>query len=136
MELLDASSMVNLTIQSGDEAVDFVKNRTTLDLTFYESGNAVWKLCALQKKMSYEAARSLVETISRLIKKTRTLSFFELESDGVMKLALDERLAYYDAAYIYAAKSRSLILVTDDTQLAKAASKHVKIKNSRELQHT
>jgi len=133
---LDASAIVNVAVQSGEEAVNLVKGHATLDLMFYECGNAVWKLCLLKKKIALEEARSLIEIISRLIAKMRTLPFEELKPAEVMKLALDERLSYYDAAYIYAAKSRSLILVTDDTQLAKAASKYVKTKNSRELQRS
>lgn len=136
MELLDASAIINLAIQSGEEAADFLRARATLDLAFYESGNAVWKLCAVQKKMAYEQAKSLVETIARLIAKMQTVPFVELRPSEVMTFALDERLSYYDAAYVFVGKSRNLVLVTDDDRLAKAASKHIQTMNSRQFRRS
>ena len=105
--VLDSSSIINIILSKRGKAVDILKQGLTANLVYYEVGNFLWRI----KKE--ELADYLVKLL-RLI---------ETEDVGlnseVLRLALSERLTYYDAVYLYLSKTRNLPLVSDDKDLIK-----------------
>ena len=105
--VLDSSSIINIILSKRGKAVDILKQGLTASLVYYEIGNFLWRI----KKE--ELADYLVKLL-RLI---------ETEDVGlnaeVLRLALSERLTYYDAVYLYLSKTHNLPLVSDDKELIK-----------------
>lgn len=132
-QLFDASSLTNLIVRKGGEALYLLKNNYVLDLTFYEVGNALWRMHVLIKKLSASDVEALMDVMADLVGWVNMVSVSDLDIVEVMKLAADKSITFYDAAYVAAAKLKKLALITDDSKLTKVASKLVKVKNSREL---
>lgn len=128
MNLFDSSAIINLC---GEKKTDKLLEGWTLNLAFYELGNAVWKQVYTHKTITVDEAITvldpLVEVFSKL-EKPKTENALE-----ILKIALKEGLTYYDASYINAALENTLTLVTDDDQLYKISKKHVNTITSSEL---
>jgi len=131
--LFDASALVNIIVSRAGEALDVTKGRDILDLTVYEAGNSLWKLNVIHKKLDAEEAASLLLVVAKLSKHMDVLGVSQLDLASVLGLAVQERISFYDAAYLHAAKERGLELITDDAKLKKVASKLVKTRSSSEL---
>ncbi|AWR95583.1 type II toxin-antitoxin system VapC family toxin [Acidianus brierleyi] len=113
--LFDASALYSLLDYS--DKLDF-KRSHILTLTLYEVGNAIWKEYYLHKKVKDPI------TLSTLFYKfmTKFNVIGNLLFEGVMKIAVEEGLSYYDASYVYAAKSLGLVLVSNDKDLIRKAN--------------
>jgi predicted nucleic acid-binding protein len=46
----------------------------------------------------------------------------------ILEIAQDEKLSFYDSSYLYFAKQKGLILITEDKQLEAKAKKHVNVR--------
>ncbi len=135
--LFDASALVNLLVSRGSSALDLARGNDILDLTIYEAGNALWKLSTLQHKLSAEEADSLQSTlIQTATHHMNVIRVSELDHLSVANLARAERMSYYDAAYVSAARDRKRELITDDTRLGRVASKFLNVKKSTDLSST
>lgn len=122
--IFDASALLNLIRKAGSNAIEIVRENYILDLTLYEIGNALWKEAMLLKRISLEEA---VKTIS-FIEKLKEILVIESLSDEdlllkLLKISLQQKITYYDAAYISIAQNRKLTLITDDSKLIKTAKK-------------
>lgn len=53
--------------------------------------------------------------------------------EETLQLAVREQLSYCDTSYFYTAKQRKLSLATEDITLGRAASKHVRITNEKQI---
>jgi len=128
MNLFDASAIINLC---AEKKLNKLLEGWTLNLAFYEMGNAVWKQVHIYKTVRSDEANTvldcLIEVFTRL-KKPKTENALE-----ILKIAIKEGLTYYDASYIQAAVNNGLTLVTDDEQLCKTGRKYVKTITSNEL---
>jgi len=128
MKLFDSSAIINLC---GEKKTDKLLNGWTLNLAFYELGNAVWKQVYLHKKITVNEANTLLDTLTEIFRKLRKPETEDaLET---LKIAVKESLTYYDASYINTAIENGLTLVTDDEQLYKISKKYVKTTTSNEL---
>lgn len=128
MNLFDSSAIINLC---GQKKIDKLLEGWTLNLAFYELGNAVWKQARVQKTITANEANTVLDTLTeifRRLKKPQTE-----DASETLKIALKENLTYYDASYINAAMENDLTLVTDDNQLKNVSKKHVKTTTSNEL---
>ena len=129
MYLFDASSIVNL-VKKG--VVRVLAEGETLDLALYESVNAIWKEHVLLGKLDEDTAKRLVSIISRLFNVVSIASVKGAEEE-VFSLASREKITVYDAAYLYTALKKGLILVTDDRKFRSKASRYVKTATSTEI---
>jgi len=128
MKLFDSSAIINLC---GEKKTDKLLNGWTLNLAFYELGNAVWKQVYLHKKITVNEANTLLDTLTEIFRKLRKPETEEaLET---LKIAIKESLTYYDASYIHAAMENGLTLVTDDKQLYTTSKKYIKTVTSDKL---
>jgi len=120
--VFDASSVLVLTRELGEEVIDVVKGNVTADLIFYEVGNAVWKECRFFRRLSVTEAVKTLDFISSLLD---VMEVFVVKDSGlggkVLANAVKLEVSYYDAVYLTLAEEIGGVLVTDDTKLAEAS---------------
>jgi len=128
--LFDASSIVNMAAFGGGKVVDVVTevDASVLPLTYYEVGNAIWKMHHLIKKLDREEAISLLEVSMKLLDRLKIIECSRDDSSEIVNLALDQNLTFYDASYLFVATKHQLSLITDDGKLSKIAT-NLKIEN-------
>jgi len=128
MKLFDSSAIINLC---GEKEIEKLLGGWTLNLAFYELGNAVWKQVHVYEAITGDEANTVLDPLTevfRKLKKPEAEDAFE-----ILKIALKENLSFYDASYVQAAKENGLTFVTDDEQLYKVSKKYVKTITSSEL---
>lgn len=123
--LLDASAVVNLILQRGSKALTTTRENFSLDLTGYETGNALWRLCRLERKITRDEASAFLGTATDFLTHLRQIPFEELDPNRILDIAISERLTFYAASYIVASETKRLTLVTDDEELLKVAKEYV-----------
>jgi len=128
MNLFDSPSIINLC---GEKKIDKLLDGWTLNLAFYELGNAVWKHVHVHKKITANEADILLDPLIEVFRKLRKPE--TEDALEILKIAVKESLTYYDASYINAAIENSLTLVTDDEELGKISKKYVKTITSEGL---
>ncbi len=111
--LLDASAIYPLILRLREKILELTPNLFILDLTVYEVGNAVWKGFKLGFIRNPIA---VMELFSRLMSSLNTISIRGNEA-RILELAISEGLTFYDASYLYVAKSKGMKLVTEDRDL-------------------
>lgn len=132
--LFDASSMVQV-IKSYEEekTLRLFSENCILDLTKYEVGNALWKEHMLRRVIEADELKELLDLVRTIILRTKVISIDAQDLPDVAEVATNERITFYDASYVIAAKVQNLTLVTEDANLAKAASKHTKAVHARDI---
>lgn len=122
MYIFDSSAVGIVLKRLRGRAVEVLEGRTALDLTGYELGNVVWKEFALKGVVDQEGATERAGGIAKIM---GSMVKEEVESSegfkGVMGLATLLRLTFYDASYLYIAKTKGLTLVTEDGELQEKA---------------
>lgn len=117
MYLVDASALVNilLSVNDAEELIKLLRGAYILDLTVYEFNKALWKLATITKKIGKEAAKIGAEILEWLISNGTLYVLSEHKNLGErISAAIEKRINFYDYSYIHAAKSKGLILVSDD----------------------
>lgn len=120
--LLDASALIEFILRNafinrlGDKVLH------VLDLTIYESFNALWKLVR-RGILTIDEMLILARRVADIIGFMYIESIDPLEALNVLEIALKENLTVYDASYLYIAKRMQLILVTEDEELMDRAKK-------------
>jgi len=129
--LLDASTLVPLLTDYGEKIFNITDKTLlyTLDLTFYEVGNSLWKMATLLHIVSLDDAIEIIEVLKDLTRKgyIKTIHFNELNPTKIIKLATNEKITFYDSAYIIASQKYNTILVTEDKELIEKAKKHINV---------
>jgi len=128
MNLLDPSAIINLC---GEKKIDKLLEGWTLNLAFYELGNAVWKQVHIHKTITSDEANTILSLLTEIFKKLKKPE--TEEALEILKIAIKESLTYCEASYIHAAVQNSLTLVTDDKQLYTISSKYIKTVTSDKL---
>jgi len=126
--LFDSSSIINLCTE---RKIERLLEGYTLNLAFYELGNAVWKQVHLHKALTQEEGGEALAALTEVYGQMRELHVEDASS--ILNIAVEEGLTYYDASYIHAAIKNDAVLVTDDRKLHTAASKYVETTTSEEL---
>lgn len=127
--LFDASSVVELLIgESGDEVpVEALFDEHTLDLTFYEAGNALWKLAVARDDLADTNLQDAMALLASLQREAVVETVIGPGFADVSQAAQDEGLTFYDAAYLHVAQRNSLELITEDSALQDAARQSVSV---------
>lgn len=127
--LFDASSVVELLIgESGDEVpVEALFDEHTLDLTFYEAGNALWKLAVARDDLTDTNLQDAMALLASLQREAVVETVIGPGFADVSQAAQDEGLTFYDAAYLHVAQRNSLELITEDSALQDAARQSVSV---------
>jgi predicted nucleic acid-binding protein len=133
--LLDASSMLQLIKKLEEEmALRVLSEGCVLDLGKYEVGNALWKEHILRHTITEEEFDEFFRLLASVLDQSKIL---QVETDALpsaAKIAAKEKITFYDASYVEAARGQDLVLITEDEKLAKAASKYVKTGTTVDLQ--
>lgn len=129
--LLDASAFLPLVSRLGKNLISRASRDwfATTDLAIYEACNSLWKLSTLLRSISLEEG---VETMSVLKELTERgiIHLTDIRNLGLtdtLRLASDQKLTFYDASYVIAAKDQGAILVTQDAKLREAARRYVEV---------
>jgi predicted nucleic acid-binding protein len=126
--LFDSSSIINLCAK---KQIEELLNGWTLNLAFYELGNAVWKQVHLHKALTPEEGSGALDALTEVLRKMREAPIED--ASAILNIAVREGLTFYDASYIHATIKNGATLVTDDEKLRSTASKHVETITSEEL---
>ncbi len=132
--LVDASSLMLLmktaSIQIG---LDFLQTSSILDLTFYEVGNAIWKETCLTNFLTKKESEVLRNRVQLVLAKTERIPSEASSFQRILDVSEGENLSFYDASYLFVAKEKGLVLVTEDKELRVKAKKHVEVQNVANL---
>ena len=127
--LLDASALLPLVTGHGKQLISEASRETltTTDLAMYEACNSLWKFAKLLRSISLEDALVVAMTLKDLVARNliQSIGFTSLDLSQTLRKAYEEQLTFYDASYIAITESTGSILVTEDEELSKAASKSV-----------
>lgn len=134
MYLFDSSAIAIVLRRFGEKSLDLLEGEATLDLALYELGNVVWKEYALRKSMGKEEAIRRVNDLSSVLRLMDTMTIALADLSGVMKVAVEWNLTFYDSSYLYIAKKLGATLVTEDDELLRKA-KEAGVKAERVEEH-
>ncbi|MHA1616708.1 MAG: type II toxin-antitoxin system VapC family toxin [Candidatus Njordarchaeales archaeon] len=112
---------------------DVILGQYILDLTIYEIGNVIWKEVVLFKSLKKDEAKLLLEHLNNIIAKMNVIRISAEDTAEILEISTNKRITFYDAAYLYFAKKRNLILVTNDQKLYNTAKSLVKVLRSNEI---
>ncbi|MBS7606121.1 type II toxin-antitoxin system VapC family toxin [Candidatus Bathyarchaeota archaeon] len=104
--VFDSSSIFQAIIEN---KVSILAGNYTLKLAKYELGNLVWKRRALMKDLEREECKKLMEIIKGTLNLMEVLDI-ECHEAEVAELAESLNLTFYDASYIFLAKSKGIPL--------------------------
>ena len=126
--LIDASALLDLIKRKKKE----ILNQYILDLTIYEIGNAIWKETYLFKTLTKEEALNFMKNFANIKSKLKIITI-QNDLKEIMNTAIEEKLTFYDAAYLYFAIKNKLTLITNDKKLYEAAKNKIKVVESNAL---
>lgn len=113
--LLDASAIYPLVLRLEKSLFRYVERFAVLDLTVYEVGNVLWKEFKKGRIRNLEPVVTLFEELFSYVEVLRP----RIELGKVIKLVVEEGLTFYDASYLYIARTSGMRLVTEDSDLLK-----------------
>ena len=126
--ILDASALYPLMLALREELFLYLDRLAILDLTVYEVGNALWRECRKGRIKDPLRAASFFERLLKSVERLRVLDIA-----GVLRLALDRGLTFYDASYAYVAGREKATLVTEDEELRRACPEALNVAKLVEL---
>jgi predicted nucleic acid-binding protein len=128
--LIDTSSLM-LLMKTADIQTELNHLRTSflLDLTFYEAGNAIWKETCLTKFLTKNESEVLRNRVQTVLARTDKILCEASNFQKILDISESEKLSFYDSSYLFIAKEKGLVLVTEDTKLRTKAEKHVEVQN-------
>jgi len=129
--LLDSSVITPLMLDLGERLLDLSADKElySIDLTFYEVGNSLWKLTLLLRSINLKDAMEILDVLKSLVlrKAITLIRFDDLDAPRIIKLAVDEGLTFYDASYIVAGEKLNATLATEDEELRRKAEKYINV---------
>jgi len=109
--LVDTSALYPAILRLREDILAHAELLAVLDLTKYEVGNVLWKEAKRGRVEDLESASSLFGEVLRHLREIRV----EVEDlPGILRLAVERGLSFYDSSYAYVAESRGIKLVTED----------------------
>jgi predicted nucleic acid-binding protein len=109
--------------------LNYLQTSSILDLTFYEVGNAIWKDTGLTKFITKAESQTLQKSLQIVLAKTEKITCDPTTFQKIFEISEAENLSFYDSSYLFTAKEKGLILVTEDKKLRSKAEKHVETRN-------
>ena len=128
--LIDASSLMLLMKTANIQTeLDHLRTSFLLDLTFYEVGNAIWKETCLTKFLTKNESEVLRNRVQIVLTRTNKILSEASNFQKILDISESEKLSFYDSSYLFTAKEKGLVLVTEDKELRTKAEKHVEVQN-------
>ena len=91
------------------------------------------RLCTLERKLTSEEVSTLLGTETDLFEQLGRVPFQQLDANRILKIAISDKLTFYEASYVVAAELKRMTLVTDDAELCGVAGQHVSRQRSTEI---
>ncbi len=109
-----------------ENRVEALAGNFTLALARYELGNIIWKDYVLQARVSEEETKIMAKTVKK------TLAVMEVQDvagseEEILETAIQLRITFYDASYVYFAKTKDLQLITEDSRLISRTTARLKV---------
>ncbi|MEM3692597.1 MAG: type II toxin-antitoxin system VapC family toxin [Candidatus Bathyarchaeia archaeon] len=120
--LFEASSVFKALM---DNIVEALAGGYTLELARYGLGNILWKEYAIRQRAKMEEIRNLARLLKQVLSLMKTLTI-DCHEEGILDMAGDLRITFYDASYVYYAKKNGMSLVTEDQDLIEKAKPYIK----------
>mgnify|MGYP005662381909 CR=1 FL=1 len=114
--LIDTSALYPLILQLRENIVEIKDKIRALSLTHYEIGNVLWKEFRKGKIKNLERT---VKMFTAVLDQLKVIHIGTSDLGEVLNVALENKITYYDAAYVYASRKYNLKLVTLDRDLLK-----------------
>lgn len=127
--LFDSSSILRAISK---DKISALAGNYTLDLARYELGNLIWKRRTLIKDLGRDECKQLIEVIKRTLSIMEILSIKCHEAE-IAEISENLNLTFYDASYVFAAKSKSTPPVTGDSEIKRKASNYIRILSVEDL---
>jgi len=89
--------------------------------------------CKLLEKFKEDVALEYVGIVADLFK-SMYVSSVKGSEEEIFKLACKKEITIYDASYLYLAKVKNLVLVTDDRKIREKVSKYIKTLASKDIE--
>jgi len=113
----DTSSLIAVFLDDETPDIDVLFDEHTLNLTFYEAGNVLWKAANVQERIDTTEADRLLGILEDLRLELTVHELSELGMDAVFRTATETALTFYDAAHFTCADLVGGRLVTEDGAL-------------------
>ena len=128
--LIDTSSLMLLMKTANIQTeLDLLRTSFLLDLAFYEAGNAIWKETCLAKFLTKNESEVLRNRVQTVLARTDKILSEASNFQKILDISESEKLSFYDSSYLFAAKEKGLVLVTEDKALKTKAEKQVEVQN-------
>ena len=118
--VFDTSSLMAVLLDSESPDIDVLFDEHTIELTFYEAGNVLWKAGQLQERIDADETQQLVGIVEDVRLELVVHELAALGTEAVLETAIECDLTFYDAAYLRCAKTLAATLVTEDRELRTA----------------
>jgi predicted nucleic acid-binding protein len=119
--VFDANAIYRLIREYPADAAGRLIESSTIQLAYYELGNALWRECFLLQRITKEEAETALSFMYTILDRMHAVSLDDEAGRAVLDTAYKFKLTFYDSAYLIQAKGSNGVLVTDDKKLAKAA---------------
>jgi predicted nucleic acid-binding protein len=122
--VFDASSVLKLIKARGAEAASILMGGVTIPLIYYEVGNALRSGVQVYHDASAEEAEATLERVCLGLSLMKVVEQGDGESSRlILRNSLELNTTFYDAAYLTAASTLGVPLVTEDRRLGDAAKR-------------
>jgi predicted nucleic acid-binding protein len=102
-----------------ENRIEVLTGNFTLDLARYELGNIIWKdTIILQATISEQDSKKMARVIKRTLTIMDILGIAGSEEE-ILETAIQHKITFYYASYVYFAKAKELRLITEDLRLIK-----------------
>ncbi len=115
--VFDSSSIFEALIR---KRIRLLSGNLTISLARYELGNVIWKRSMLSKDLKPGTQAKLLALARDGLKLMKVIDI-EGQEEGVLNVAEELNIAFYDASYVYAAEAQRVPLVTEDKTLRERA---------------
>lgn len=122
MKYLFDSSAVFRAIK--ENKIEVLAGNHTIELARYELGNIIWKDHSLQATLSEQEAKMMTKAIKHTLTIMDVLEIAGIEEE-ILETAMQLKITFYDASYVYLAKVKGLKLITEDARLIKKITQTV-----------
>ena len=125
--VFDTSSLMAVLLDDESPGIDVLFDEHTVELTFYEAGNVLWKAGHLQERIGADERPQLIEILEDLRLELVVHGLAELGTNAVLATAIECDLTFYDAAYLRCSETLAATLVTEDRTLQDAGAELVSV---------
>ncbi|MGQ9744082.1 MAG: type II toxin-antitoxin system VapC family toxin [Candidatus Bathycorpusculaceae bacterium] len=123
MKYLFDSSAIFKAIK--ENKIEALIGNYTLELARYELGNILWKNFAFQAKATEQEIKILAKIVKQTLN-TMEIAQINCNEQEMLQTAVKLGITFYDAAYVYYANIKDLTLITEDSQLVRKITPHIK----------